>query len=328
MPRKIEISHRTIIFSVAFLLGIWFLYQIREIIFTLFVAFILMAALNPTVEKMEKVKIPRPLAILLIYIVFFTFFSLVIAGLVPPLVEQTAILIDQIPGYIEQVNLPWLDKEVVLSQFAQLASLPETLLKLTINIFQNLFKIIFQAVITFYLLMERKNLGKYLELLFSNNSLDRASQFVRRLEKRLGSWVRAEIFLMTIIGVMSYIGLRLVGVDFCLPLAVLAGILELIPSIGPTMSAVPAVIFGLTISSFHGVAVAALYILIQEIENSIIVPKVMGKNLGINPLLVIIALSVGIKLGGIGGAVLAVPTFLVLQEAAHEIRTSDYFPKQ
>ncbi|HUW21400.1 MAG TPA: AI-2E family transporter [Candidatus Bathyarchaeia archaeon] len=327
MVRKVEVSHRTIVFTVLFLVFLWLLYQIKDIIFNLFIAFVMMAALNSSVEKMEKIKIPRPIAIIMIYLVFFGFISVVIAGVIPPLVDQTSTLINKIPNYVKEINLPWLNKEAILSQFSSLASIPENLVKLTVNVFRNILAIFVLAVINFYLLMERKNLGKYLTVLFGGDGHDRAAKFIERLEGRLGSWVRAELLLMTIIGVMSYIGLRILGIDFALPLAVFAGFLEVVPNIGPTISAIPAVISGLTISPLYGLAVLALYFLIQQVENSIIVPKVMEKGLGLNPLVVIVCLAVGLRLGGIIGMILAIPVFLVIQEISSEIVILDRFSK-
>jgi predicted PurR-regulated permease PerM len=327
MPRKVEISHKTIIFSVLFVLGLWLLYQVLEIIFTLFIAFILMAALNPLIEKIEKLKIPRVLVIVFIYLLFFAFIGVVAAGIIPPLIDQTTTLLERIPTYVEEINLPWIDKETVLAESANLGSIPGKLVQLTVNVFRNLVALIILAVITFYLLMERKNLGKYLTILFNDDGQERASRFIEKLEKRLGSWVRAQIFLMVIIGAFSYVGLRLLEIDFALPLAVLAGFLEVIPNIGPTLAAVPAVVFGLTISPLYGLAVTALYILIQQVENAIIVPKVMEKGLGINPLLVIITLAIGLKLGGILGMILAIPAFLLIQEILVEVGLSNRLRK-
>lgn len=327
MPRKVEISHRTIIFTAFFLIGLWLLFQIGQIIFTLFIAFILMAALNPTLDKLEKIKIPRPIAIIFLYVLFFTSIAVVVAGIVPPLVDETSTLFNRIPAYIDQINLPWLDKGELLAQFSRLGSIPENLIKITINVFQNLLAIFVLSVVTFYMLMERRNMAKYLTALFSGDGQEKAVRFVERVEKRLGRWVRAEVFLMTIIGVMSYVGLRILGIDFSLPLAVLAGLLEIVPNIGPTVAAIPAVVFGLTISPLYGLAVAALYFLIQQLENTLIVPKVMEKGLGINPLVVIISLAVGFRLAGILGMFLAIPIFLVLEEVAKEIGASDRFNK-
>jgi predicted PurR-regulated permease PerM len=297
MPKKVDISHRTITFTVFFLLSLWILYQIREIIFTLFIAFILMAALNPTIERLERFKVPRSIGAILLYVIFFGSVGVVIAGIIPPLIDQTSALFEKIPTYVEQINLPWLDKQAVLVQFSKLGSIPENLIKITVNLFRNVISIFILAVITFYLLMERKNLGKYLHILFSGDGQEKATQFIERVEKRLGRWVRAEFILMTIIGVMSYVGLRVLDIDFALPLAVIAGFLEMVPNIGPTIAAIPAVIFGLTISPLYGAAVAALYFLIQQIENSFIVP------------------------------LLAIPIFLVIQEVTSEVKASGRFPK-
>jgi len=127
---------------------------------------------------------------------------------------------------------------------------------------------------------------------------------------------------MTIVGVLSFVGLRLLGIEFALPLAILAGLLEIIPNIGPIVSAIPAVLSGLTVSPLMGLAVAALYFLIQQIENSIIVPRVMQKVVGVNPLVTILSLAIGFKLAGVAGAILAIPVVLVIQVATSEIFTS------
>ena len=139
-----------------------------------------------------------------------------------------------------------------------------------------------------------------------------------KIEANLGKWVRVQLFLMFLIGSVSYIGLRLLEIEFCLPLAILAGLLEIVPSVGPTLSAVPAIIAGFTLSPGKGVMVALLYIVIQQIENDIVVPKVMQRGLNFNPLVVLIGLAVGFKLGGIGGMALAVPVLIVLREFLRE----------
>ncbi len=124
---------------------------------------------------------------------------------------------------------------------------------------------------------------------------------------------------MIIIGLFSYLGLRILGIDFALPLALLAGFLEIIPNIGPTISAVPAVIAGLAISPLYGVSVLVLYLFIQQCENTFIVPKVMEKSLGMNPVITIVVLSIGFKLAGILGMLLALPTFIVIYELVGEL---------
>lgn len=141
----------------------------------------------------------------------------------------------------------------------------------------------------------------------------KAEKLILALEKRLGGWVRGQIFLMIIVGLMSYVGLRLLDLDFALPLALIAGFLELVPNIGPTVSMIPAVIVGFASSSIMGLAVIALYFLIQQVENNVIVPRVMQKAVGLHPLVTLVALMIGFKIGGIIGSLLAVPTTIFIR---------------
>jgi predicted PurR-regulated permease PerM len=325
MPRKIEISHRTIIFTAFFLIGLWLLFQIRQIILGLFVGVILMSALNPIVDKMEKKYFPRVFAILLLYGLILGGLGLIIASVIPPLVEQTSFLMGRIPLYVQRLGILGIDPNLVISQLPKLADIPANILKLSLGVFSNIIGILALLVITLYLLLERKNLQQHLVFLFGEGQEKKAEDFINKAEKRLGDWVRGEAILMSIIAIMTYIGLRFLGLEFALPLALLAGALEIVPTVGPSLAAFPAIIAGLTISPLMGLAVAALYFLIQQIENHLIVPQVMKKAVGVNPLVTIISLAVGFKLGGMIGAILAVPIVLLLQVVASEVFASTRF---
>lgn len=325
MAQKIEISHKTIIFTVFFLVTLWLLYQIRHVLVGLFVSLILMTAINPTVDRLEKIKIPRFLAIFLIYLLILAVVGLIIAGITPPLIDQTTILVPRLPRYFEQLGFLSISQGLIENQVSQLGSIPANLLKISLSVFSNLLSIFVVLVITFYLLLERKNLNRYLHVLFAGNGEDKAERLISEIEKQLGGWVRAQLFLMAIIGLVSYVGLRLLGIDSALPLALLAGLLEVIPNIGPTLSAIPAVLFGLIISPVMGLAVAALYFLIQQVENSFLVPQIMSQEVGVNPLVTIISLAIGFKIGGVTGAVLAIPAILLIKIVASEVFASERF---
>lgn len=324
MPTKIEISHRTIIFTVLLLIGIWFLYQIRQIILALFVSVILMSALNPTVDRLERLKIPRTLAIVIVYIFILGGFGVVLSFIIPALIDQTSFFVNRLVSFLKGFHFFGIKTDILASQVAQLGTIPANLLKFLVSAFSNLLTLAALFVITFYLLLERKNLDRWLLTLFGDDK-KRAKSFIDKVESRLGGWVRGEAVLMTIVGLLTYIGLRLLGIEFALPLAILAGILEIIPNLGPLIASIPAVLVGLGISFWMGAAVAALYFLVQQIENSVIVPKVMEKVVGVNPLVTILALTIGFKIAGIVGAVLAIPLVLVTQVVVSELFTSDRF---
>ena len=150
--------------------------------------------------------------------------------------------------------------------------------------------------------------------IFLTDEKDKIKSLLVRIENKLGAWLRGQLVLMLIIGVATYLGLILLGVDYALALAVIAGLLEIVPILGPIISAVPALIMGFVISPVTGFAVIGLYLLIQQLESNLIVPKVMQKAVGFNPLVTIIALMVGGQLMGIVGAILAVPIVIVAVE--------------
>lgn len=325
MPRKIEISYRTIVFTVFFLILLWLLFQIRQILIGLFIAVVLMAAINPVIDRMERFKIPRLLGILLIYVLIFVLFGVIVGGVVPPLIDQTRTLVTRLPEYIEGISIPIFGQKLIDFQFSQLGSLPTNLVKISFSIFSNLLSGLLILVITLYLLLERKNLNRYLHVLFGGDGEVKAEKLIKEIESQLGGWVRAEMTLMVIIAAMTYVGLRLLGIDFALPLALLAGLFEVFPNFGPALSSIPAILAGLAVSPLMALAVAALYFLIQQIENIFVVPQVMSREAGVNPLVTIVALAVGFSLAGIIGAVLAVPVVLMAKVIASEVFASNRF---
>ena len=311
MPKKIEISHRTIIFTVVFLLSLWFLVQIAEILFWLFVSFILMAAFKPTVDYLEGKKFPRVLAILLIYTILLFAVSFVVSTIVPPLISQTITLIERLPGYLRSV-LPFVTiNPAVVSQ--QIAPLGQNLVRLSLGIFSNVIALFTIIVITFYLLLERKNLNSYLTFLLGERAGNNVVTVINKVEERLGAWVRGQLTLIFAIGILTYIGLVILGIPYALPLAILAAMLEIVPNIGPVLSAIPAVIVAFAVSSLHPLFTIIMYIIIQQLENQVIVPIVMRRMVGLPPLVTIVAILIGVKLAGVRGAIMAVPVVVTFE---------------
>ncbi|MDP3998159.1 MAG: AI-2E family transporter [bacterium] len=313
MPRKIEISHRTILFTLGILAVVWFIIQVREILFLLFVSLILVSALHSPVSWLAKRKIPRPLSIIVFYLLIFTMFIGGLALLIPPFIEQTKIIVSNTPFFLGAANQFFLYQlpieEIIKSLSSNVNVFGSNIFRYTLGFFGNIITLVSIFVFTFYLLLRWDNLGKLLSAGFASE--ERISRLLNRIEIGLGNWVRGEFLLMVIIGVMSYIGLTLLGVPSALPLAIAAGILEIVPIIGPIISAIPAVLVALAVSPLLALATVALYFVIQQLENNLIVPKVMERAVGIDPLGTILALMIGANLMGMLGAFLAVP-FVVL----------------
>jgi len=311
VPKKIEISHKTIIFTVFFLIFLSFLVAVKEIISWFFISFIIMSALKPSVDYLERHRWPRVLAILIDYVVIILFLVFTVSTIIPLLVTQTLHLAERLPVYL---NLILPNININLTDFSrEISSLGQNILQVSVGIFNNIIAGFTIMVITFYLLLERAKLKGYLTQFFGTASGEKIISVFNSVEERLGDWVRGQLTLLLSIGLITYIGLVLLNIPFALPLAIMAGLLEIIPTLGPILAAIPAIIVSLTVSSLHPMFVALFYFIIQQLENQIIVPLIMNKIVGIPPLVTILAILVGVKVGGLGGVVLAVPVMVTVE---------------
>lgn len=319
MSHKVDISHRTVVFIIVLILSLWIIYLIRGLILILFVAVILMSALAPLVKFFTRFKVPRALSIAIAYIIIIAVVAGFFITVMPPLIEESNKLIVSLPILISQFfNNTNLDKSVFQSE---LTNLSHNLFSLTLTIFDNFLTIIFVMVLTFYLLLEKDNLESHIGILFLAKE-SRARRSIVEIEEKLGAWLRGQLFLSLAIGILSYLGLWALNIPYALPLAMVAGVMEVVPVIGPIISAIPAIALALTISPLLSLGVAGMFFVIQQLENHLIVPQVMKKAVGLNPLIVILAIAVGSRLLGFSGALLAVPMAVVIQIIVTEVIAS------
>ncbi len=322
MPTKVEISYRTILFVFIIIATVWFLHEIKDVILLLFVAFILTSALNPLVDRIESWRFPRSLAILLLYLIGLLIIGVTSTTIFPPLIGESVRLGNLLPNYFSNIlstlNLGVLIPETLSNQ---LGLVGESVFRITLGVFSNIITTVTILVFTFYLLLERKHLESHIGHFVGEERRIYIVGIIRKIEDRLGAWVRGELALMVIVGVASYAGLTFLQIDYALPLAIIAGLLEIVPVVGPIISAVPAIAVALSTSSSPVLAflVTGLYFVIQQLENHFIVPTVMRRAVDLPPVVTLVALIIGGKLGGTGGAVLAVPLVVTLRVILAEI---------
>lgn len=319
MTTKVDVSPKSIIFAIGTLLLLWGLYQVRGVIVLLFISFILMSALTPLIKITDRFKIPKIFTVLIIYILFILLLTTLIISFVPALIQQSSSLFTQLPAILERFVAFQIDLDFLASQFG---SLPSNILRIAVGAFSNILAIFTLLVMTYYLSVERENLHKYFIRFFGNNDAEKKAEgVVRTVERKIGSWIRGQVALMVVVGLMTYVGLLLLGIPYALPLGILAGILEIVPNIGPTIAAIPAILVGLTVSPLTGLGAIALAILVQQLENNLLVPKIMQRAVGINPLISIVLLFVGFSLAGVIGTLLAIPTYLVVSTVIEYIES-------
>lgn len=289
----------------------WLIIQLRDIIVSIFLSYIIMAAIMPFVVYLRKKRFPKIISVLIPYLGILALIFLLVLPLVPFVIEQIQSLLKGLPLYLNRSATVFgfsIDAAHVANYLnGQIGALSTNAFDFTTKVFGGLFSVITIFIVSFYLLMYYDSFKTFVAHLFSPEYHDAVLKTLDRVNEKLGAWLRGQVVLSLFIGMMSWIALVILGLPFALPLALLAGILEVVPTLGPTLSAIPAVIVAMTISPTMAITVIIIYILIQAIEGHLLVPKVMQHSVGLNPVVVILAIMVGANLMGIAGALLAIP---------------------
>lgn len=316
---KIEISAKTIVFAVVLLILLQAVWVVRELLFSFVIAFIIMSAFNPVVTWFEKWRIPRVVSTLIVFALTISGVGFLFAWLIPPIVKETTILFKNFPDYLKNLEI---GSDLKLSEnlFSQYGSSVTTgafdFLKST---FSNVIFLISTIFFSFYFLIEEHVIRRLLMKFFDKKNAGAIAEIFDKAELRMRAWLWGQLILMLAIGLVTYVGLMVLGVRYALPLAVFAGLLEIVPILGPTISAVPAFIVTASQNMFSGLSVIVLYFIIQQVENQVLVPVVMRRAVGLNPIVTLTALIIGGKLGGILGLLLAIPITLCVETVINEM---------
>lgn len=299
------------IFAIILLLALWIIIETRSILLSLFAAYIIKAALHPYVDYLRKKRFPQILAVAIPYVITVAFLVLLIFPLFPFFIKQIALLINQLPNYLSS-NEGFLGFTLDTSQInriiaSEFGNISRNALSLTGALFSSVFAIFTVFVVGFYLLLYEKSIRRGVINMFPQNKAQQIEWTLHHIDEKLGSWLRGQLILSVFIGVITYVALLILNVDFALSLALLAAILEIVPSIGPTIAAVPAIIIASSTSIPLAIIVLCVYIGIQFLENNVLVPRIMARAVGLNPLVVILSIIIGATLLGVVGALLAVP---------------------
>lgn len=299
-----------VLFALFIIASAWLLLQIRDIILLLFLSYIIMSSLLPYVRYLRKKHFPKALAVAIPYFSMVIGILLLIVPLVP-VFSQIQTLVGDFPVYLKQAaqtfSISIEPKQIQEFITNELNLISKNALIVTTKVFGGIFSLLAIFIISFYLLLYYDEFKRLFSRLFHQDKRPFVLDTLDTINEKLGAWMRGEIILMFFIGLMSWITLTLLGIKFALPLALLAGLLEIVPTLGPIMSAIPAVIVALTISPTLALPVALAYTIIQIIENNFLVPKIMEKAVGLNPVVIILGVMIGINLMGIAGGLLAIP---------------------
>ncbi|GIP16860.1 UPF0118 membrane protein YrrI [Paenibacillus montaniterrae] len=324
-----------LIYTILLLFVVYFLLLLKPILLTIFsflkavlgpfiVAMIISYILNPVVTMLHERKVPRTIAVLLIYAVFCTIFTVLLVNVIPMFIDQMQELNKHLPelsmraqSLVIDINnnsmLPESFREGVNKSLVLLERrISETLLTFVNNIggmVNALFVAFVVPFLAFYILKDfevfERAVIKYVPKSHRKNTI----RLLKDVDTALGSYIRGQLLVCVIIGTFAYIGYLLVGMPYALLLASIVAITNVIPYIGPFIGAAPALLMASTISLKMMLLVVIVNTVCQILESNIISPQVVGRTLHLHPLLIIFAVLVGGQLAGVLGMILAVPIF-------------------
>jgi predicted PurR-regulated permease PerM len=318
------------------LILLWTVYLARDALLIIYISALLAIGFSPVVHAIEHQRLvnvgtrrlPRWLAILVVYLAIVGTLAIVGLLVVPPLVTQAIELWTQVPALLDRgqallIQYGLIERPLTLEEAVRRAPTPgdavETVALAASRVLSGLFGVVTILILTFYLLIESDTLFSGFIRLFPRVERPRIQVVAEQISRKVSAWLNGQLMLAGTIGVTAALGLFLLGVPYFYVLGLVAGIGEMIPVVGPIMASIPAVIVGFTISIQTGVFVLIFFLVQQQIENHVLVPKVMERQVGVSAVIVIVALLIGGAVLGILGAVLAVPSAAILQVVIQEL---------
>lgn len=329
---------RIVLVAVSVSIALWLAVSLLKIVMQLVIAVILAAGLGPLVDRVHRRGLPRGAAVLLIYLGLIVALVVLGVAVIPPVVDQADQLVRDAPRYsdlalgqLRRVQeqfpfLPPIDEQLAVqvrglgSQLGALGSQALVVARFAVGIFSGLLNTLLVLLLTLYLVVDGGRIREYFLSFFSAARRAQLRVLTDHMGQRMGGWLVGQITLCASIGLLSFVGLSVLGVPGVVLLSVLAAIGEAIPIVGPIVSAVPAVIVAFTQSPILALWTALLYLVIQQLENNILVPKVMERAVNLHPLAVILSLLVGGQLLGLLGAIVAVPVAAAISVVLDEVR--------
>lgn len=326
---RVNLTPASIATFLLLILLVVFLYLIRDLVLVILVSVVLASAIEPITQWFMKYRIPRVPAVVFLYLltglVFLSIIPLFIFYVVGDLNQLVALWQERVSSLSLGFNQESLSFFGSLSDSLSLGELTAGLKEAFFNlrqgtaptvqlIFGGLFSFVMILIISFYLSVQERGVENFLRLIVPTKQENYIVGLWHRAQHKIGLWLQGQLVLSILVGILVYLGLVILRVDYPLPLALFAALFEVIPFFGPILSAVPAVMFGLVNGLGSGLMVVGLYVIIQQFESQLLYPLVVKKIIGVPPIMVILALIIGAKLAGFLGIVLAAPLAAVVME--------------
>lgn len=323
----------TLVF-VSVILGFWLLYRFNQVVFILFIAIVIGTVLRPVVAWLHQRGLSRTISMLLVYLVLGSLFIGFVLLLFPLIVEQSTTIAAAVPGYYHSlrtwavnypnqfivslskflpVTLPTLIPSAVQQTGQEVVASAGQALSYISQAARAVFIAIVILVLAFYWTLDGPRIIQSFLLLVPQDQRESISELLSSMETKVSSYIAGQGLLCLIIGIMSLIAYLLIGLPNALVLALIAGVLEAVPMVGPLLGAIPAALVALSIGPDKLIWIIVTTIVIQQLENSLLVPRIMRKAVGVNPFVTLLAIFAFSSLFGIAGALMAIPMAAIIQ---------------
>jgi predicted PurR-regulated permease PerM len=297
-------------------------------------ALVIASGISPFANWLDDRGFPRVLGVLALYLIVLGVAVFVLSLVVPYISDDINRLISALPKVVERVSSSlesaqqsspqYLDflgeiQNILSSVSSYLQQASQSIVGLIVNIFGGVFSFIAILIISFYLSVTRKGVETFLGSVIPEKYENYVISLWKRTEIKVGKWLQGQLLLGLIVGLMVYVGLSFIHLKYALLLGIMIMVLELVPMVGPVVAAIPAVFLAFLQSPSLGLWVIVIYVVVQQLENHLLVPLILGKTLNLNPVVIILALLIGERLAGIPGMILAVPISTIIVEILDDV---------
>jgi predicted PurR-regulated permease PerM len=303
-------------------LAAWWLYLVREVLVIGFLAAIIAAAIHAPVASLERRGLRRVLAVVLVYLGLIVIVGILLALLVPPLLIQAREFATNLPSRLGSLSTTInsllaqfglsADASVIDRLLGQLGSLGGVLGQIPGVIVGFLSALLLVTFLSALMILERDRARTWVMRFVAPTDRPSLDGLLRKAADRLGAYVRGQLLIMLVTGVGSFVGLTLIGIPFALPLGIFAFLTEAIPIAGPVIAGILMIIVGFTQSPVQGALALALVVIIQQAESLVLVPVIQGRLISISPVVALLSVLAGSAIGGIPGAILAIPVVAIV----------------
>lgn len=325
--KLLDISWSTIFRIFLVVISFYLIFSIKDILVWIIFASIISVLFNPVIEFITRRRVPRVLSVIFVYLVFFGFISLVIYSIAPIFIKETKNLLIAIPHYFNTLS-PFIEmfglgtfeniEEISMLAYDSIDKMTSNMFSALIVIFGGFFSGFFVIATAFFLSLEKGIIEKGLILIFPKKYESQILSIWERAERKVSGWFGARVLASIFVGIASYITFLVFRIEYPLSLGLLSGLLNFIPYIGPAVTGVLLFLIIFPVNFLKAIFVSLTFIIIQQIEGTILTPILMRKIIGIPPAVVLISLVIGGKLWGLLGAILVIPLIAILFEFLKE----------